>query len=729
MQISELPSGSAPKALEYKHFPAKFQSVIWRNWNRIAPAKLAEVLETTEENIVNAAALMGLKRDDSSIADFRDRGFLTTIRYNWQLLNYEQLLQLLDWTPERMEFTLLEDDFLYVKLSLFKPQCEKVTYRELTESEKTATAEIAKIMQDVDRQLPENREKPFEFLKHIGKKEFIKAPQQDNLRMIFSYSAVYGDALLPESPDPYPEELLRDYAASGVNAVWMPVILYQLIPWLGKDMPLSSRCEERLAKLKQIAVRAKKYGISLILYINEPRCINDRIKLEHEEWRGNLQISTNSRAFCPWAPGMLDALTDGMEKLCSAVPELGGFFTITQSENLTHCLSRTPDPEDARPSEPPEMDRPCPECAKHSTAENIAAVLTAINNGIQKSGAKMRLLAYTWAWSARWDNKLLQMLPGNVEILSVSENGVRNTVFGCESVVDDYSISKVGPGEKAKRMWSLARNANLRPVAKIQANTSWEMGGIPVIPVPTLVEEHLDNLRSEGINDFMLSWTLGGYPGGNVELIDNRAIDLAKRDFGKNGETVYNIWREFGEAFRLLPFYSVEQIYYSPQNVGPANLLYPEKTNLTSGMVCGIPYDTLELWGGFGKYPDDIMEKAFNEISSRWGAALEKLRAAGREIEPQYRDNFNTLWAMAEGTYCCLRSTYCQIAFIRLRDAGKLKETAHLIAEEKSLALRLLNIVTSDSRIGFEAANHYFYGANELREKIIACSYLEKTIL
>lgn len=728
MLISELPTGDAPQALPYPHFPARFQAVIWRNWNRIHPAKLAQVLKTTEDNIVKAGNAMGLVRDDSALEDFKNRGFLTTIRYNWQLLDYEQLLQLLDWTPERMEFTLLEDDFLFVKLSYFKPRCGEVVYRELTPTEAEATAQIAQLTRQINAQLPQKKEPPFEFLRHLGNKKLAQLPQGENLRMIFSYSAVYGDALLPESPDPYPDALLRDYAASGINAVWMPVILYQLIPYLGENMPLSTRCAERLARLKEIAARTRKYGISLILYLNEPRGIPERVKLDHEQWRGPVQKSTGSRAFCPWAPGMLDALSAGIEKLCRAVPELGGFYTITMSENLTHCLSRVVDPEDARVSEPPEMDRECPACAQHSKAENIAAVMTAIDAGMKRAGAKMRLLAYTWAWSKKWDEKLLQLLPANVEIMSVSESGVTGEVFGCPTMVEDYSISKVGPGEQAKRMWKLAKATGHKIAAKIQANTTWEMGGIPVIPVPTLVEEHLDKLRAEGVNDFMLSWTLGGYPGGNIELIDHRAIDLARRDFGAAGDEVYAVWKEFGEAFRQLPFFSVEQIYFSPQNVGPANLLYTQKTGMAAGMVCGIPYDDLPRWGGYGHYPDEVMEKAFDAVSSSWGSALEKLRKIGETLPAEYQANFRDLWARAQGTYCCLRSTYCQIAFIRLRDAGKLFQTRALVAEEKVLAQTLLNTMTADSRIGFEAANHYFYGANELKEKIVQCDYLERTL-
>ena len=76
---------------------------------------------------------------------------------------------------------------------------------------------------------------------------------------------------------------------------------------------------------------------------------------------------------------------------------------------------------------------------------------------------------------------------------------------------------------------------------------------------------------------------------------------------------------------------------------------------------------------------------------------------------------------MAESAYCHFRSTYCQIRFIRLRNAGKYHECLPIVREEINLATRMLKMVQSDSRIGFEAGNQYAYTVNDLLEKIINC--------
>ena len=47
---------------------------------------------------------------------------------------------------------------------------------------------------------------------------------------------------------------------------------------------------------------------------------------------------------------------------------------------------------------------------------------------------------------------------------------------------------------------------------------------------------------------------------------------------------------------------------------------------------------------------------------------------------------------------------------------------AECVRGEIELALKLYDIVRRDSRIGFEASNHYFYTLNDLREKVVSCA-------
>ena len=186
MEISEIPVGSVQKALDFPFFPAKHLAVIWHNWNLVAPARIAEVLETTEANVIADAEAMGLIRDDSKLEQFASRGYQTVIRTNWHLLDYEQMLKLLGWTTDKLAFTLKEDDFLWVKLGCMKPSCGKVVYRELTAEEKARVAEIAQETAEIRKAFPAEIDPRFAFLDNYGKMESLCAGNADGLRLIYS---------------------------------------------------------------------------------------------------------------------------------------------------------------------------------------------------------------------------------------------------------------------------------------------------------------------------------------------------------------------------------------------------------------------------------------------------------------------------------------------------------------------------------------------------------------
>jgi hypothetical protein len=495
----------------------------------------------------------------------------------------------------------------------------------------------------------------------------------------------------------------------------MQAILYTLVPWLGEKN--ASGHEKRIASLKRLVAKAKRYGIKIYLYLNEPRGVPVNFFEEHPGWGGAI-TSDGNQAFCTENPEMLAALSRAIQSLCESVGEIGGFFAITQSENITHCLSRPGD----------SFEKDCPVCSKEKNpVKAIVSILTAINNGIKASGIDASLIAWSWAWSTEWDEDVLEALPKEIRIQCVSETDVETDCMGIKGKVLDYSISKVGPGATAKRLWELAKKHHHEVVAKIQINTTWENSTLPYIPVPQLVKQHLVNLQRLGVKDLMLSWTLGGYPGGNLELLDLSVEQLAAKKFGpEHAAKIVGIWDFFCRGFERFPFHSTNMIYYGPQSVGPANLLSLDKTNYSASMV-GFPYDDLKSWSGNGFYPEEVLEKTFLEMSDLIGAGLQELIQLESLILEQYTFNYWDLRNVAEAFYCNIRSTYLQIAFIRSRgrDSSRMIE---ILTEEEELAKRLILAQSRDSRIGFEATNHYMYVQNDLIEKVLNCRDLKEKI-
>ncbi len=65
---------------------------------------------------------------------------------------------------------------------------------------------------------------------------------------------------------------------------------------------------------------------------------------------------------------------------------------------------------------------------------------------------------------------------------------------------------------------------------------------------------------------------------------------------------------------------------------------------------------------------------------------------------------------------------------MRLRNAGRWSEIPAVVRAELSNTLALLRLSGRDSRIGFEASNHYYYTQSSLIEKIVNCQAILDTL-
>ena len=132
------------KTLKIPHFPTEYQALIFRLWEMVDYRKIAEVIETSEENVLQAAGDLGLGLQKDT-HQWKTRGYISILRAVWNLLPYEQIYRLLDWDRERLAYVLKEDDFLMGKLGE-KCDCPTVRYRELTKEERIQTAGIKETM-------------------------------------------------------------------------------------------------------------------------------------------------------------------------------------------------------------------------------------------------------------------------------------------------------------------------------------------------------------------------------------------------------------------------------------------------------------------------------------------------------------------------------------------------------------------------------------------------------
>jgi hypothetical protein len=768
---SVLPTGSRPAPIEFRHFPDRLHAFVWRNWEMVSLERMAEVLGATPEKVRVMGASMGLPPHRMPPVEYQQRGYITIIRRNWHLLPYEQLLQLLGWDAAKLAFTLREDDFLWIKLGSLKPACTTLRYTEPNESVVRRCEEIKAIVtSQFGDQLATPPVPRFDFVRDLvrsvparASKERVEgvspsnrgqdardttprdvttnAPvpseRQGRIRFLYSYCGVFGDPLLTPELDPYPDGLLQRLSGLGVNGVWLHVVLRQLAP--SPIFPeFGEGHEQRIENLRRLVARAKKYGIDIYLYMNEPRAMDVSFFQGREGIKGVQEGAFNT--LCTSTPQVRQWLTDSLTYVFKEVPGLGGVFTITASENLTNCYSHS------------RTAAGCPRCAKRSGPEVIAEVNKAIAAGVWAGSPQARVIVWDWGWpdEGGWTERIVEALPDNVYLMSVSEWSKPIVRGGVAGTVGEYSISTVGPGPRAQSHWALAKKRGLKTLAKIQANCSWEISAVPYLPVMNLVAQHCSNLADTDIDGLMLSWSVGGYPSPNLQLVtcfdaeprptvDQALAKVAETRYGPDAAPgILQAWSKFSTAFAEYPFHA-GLLYDGPMQCGPANLLYPQPTKYHATMV-GFPYDDLNAWRAI--YPPEVLAGQFEKIAAGWreGLALFQAAAAKANVSP-YQANLREDAGLAEAAGLHFHSVANQVRFILARDAllsGARNDAERqaasvaikrIVAEEIQDARQLFTLVCRDSRIGFEASNHYYYLPLDLVEKVINCEYVRNTWL
>ena len=512
----------------------------------------------------------------------------------------------------------------------------------------------------------------------------------------------------------------------------MHTVLYTLaeFPW---EPSLSQNWQLRLQGLKELVTRADRYGIKIYLYMNEPRAMQMPFFDEHPELLGHSDGVEGS--LCTSLPVVQQYLADSITTICRAVPEIGGFFTITASENRTNCYSHTCIPN-------------CPRCSKRPMHEVIVENTVIIARAAKAVNPNIEVLAYSWAWAGVYGTQYEKIPPEyfgsamdtfrkeGIRILSVSEEGVEKTIGGVQTAVLDYSISMVGPGKRATRYWKTAKEHGASTVAKVQFNNSWECPSVPYLPVFDLQRAHMDGLAGGLVDGLMLGWSLGGYPSVILEILSRyywmagitpeEQMDVL---FGDARKMVEDAFHTFSEAFSHYPFHIVVA-YKGPQYMGPSNPLFQHKSGLRTTMT-GLPYDDIDEWSGI--FPVEVLEEQFRLMSTQWGEGLVRLESQITEEMLSQYPCLREFMQVASATYCLLRSGYQQIAYNRVRnlydetkDPACVEQILTLLDQELEIALKMYEVMIHNSTIGYEAANHYFFNRMSVAEKVINCLYLKE---
>lgn len=193
-----------------KNLMTDWQTVLFRNYGMAPDEALAGVLDTDAETVRVNARKLGLAPRPYN-ADWREKGFVTIYRNNWDILPEEDIRILLGVSEREYAARLEEYDFLNVKLGK-KPQTTKPVYRPLTAEEEARTARVKAIA----GKFPAPKVSPFDFYVN-SPTAWYEPPAESGIsdRFVSSYSARYSGALLDGELSDYPPRIFAEAGCYG----------------------------------------------------------------------------------------------------------------------------------------------------------------------------------------------------------------------------------------------------------------------------------------------------------------------------------------------------------------------------------------------------------------------------------------------------------------------------------------------------------------------------------
>jgi len=544
---------------------------------------------------------------------------------------------------------------------------------------------------------------------------------------------------LTDPHDYYPDEYLKRLSHDGINGLWIPGLLRQLVA--SKTIPEMGPPEHRLDKLNAIIAKAARYGIRIYLFCIEPRALPDGhpAVAAHPEIAGP-RIALGD-LLCTSEPLVLEYVRDIMRALFTEAPGLAGVINIFCGERPTTCHWREQDAEK------------CPKCSRRSQADVLSESLDAFVEGIRAAGSDAEFMAWSYFIGKNRATspiapllKVMEKVDRRVIWLGNFEHGCEKRLCGKQVKIHEYSLSCMGPSGDFRDLAQEAKGTGHTLYAKLQVGTSYELSSVPHIPVPGIVYEKLRTARELGVTGSMMTWVPGGFPSPMLRAVGEAAFHptdsldaflgrIAAIEWGeKAAKDVAEAWKIFADAWQRYPF-DCEVLYWGPITRGPAYQLHLEREErLAKPYNWGytrkrIPQpweDRISRW--VGPYTPAEISGAFRDMAERWQHGLDLLasarKAAGEEPD------LDRQIAVASAIRLHFLSAANVYEFYALRDSlletqtaerpGVLKRMQEVARDDVRLATEMKDLLAVEPRLGFESEIFDFsYSKSLLEEKVL----------
>jgi hypothetical protein len=465
----------------------------------------------------------------------------------------------------------------------------------------------------------------------------------------------------------------------------------------------------------------------------------------HPEVRGTLTWKADGEyVLCTEHPLVKRYLTESVEGLLRAAPQLSGVVIIIGGEGFYHCYMRSFGVAKGQSA--------CVRCGPLGAEPVVANLCNTLAAAIRKINPQAELIAWPYSaehvWSADKDQAgLIRLLKPGAGILTEVEKDEYVQKDGFKKHLWDYSIDLIGPGERAKRQIAACRAAGVPIYIKSESELSFEAPRLPFVPCHDRWLERADAIARSGASGAwcfpafkpMYGSSVGEvakYAGWDpVKPAEETLQELAARIAGRRaGRKLRDAWKNVSDAIPFSP--ELPSYYTGPYYLGPGQPMCADPAAKLPDVFLGrylfraemTDAEGLELRPTYNTSPTGnipIFGRMYRQMETILRAAAAQVQEAEPLVPARLRQLFVSetdpiRWfyhtARTEANFyesCQIRDRVLKLAAATARTAAEQSEAAKLLEQwrevlqdEKQNTEQARPVMARDMRLD------YYYGGD-----------------
>ncbi|MBI5096014.1 MAG: hypothetical protein HZB26_26705, partial [Candidatus Hydrogenedentes bacterium] len=276
----------------------------------------------------------------------------------------------------------------------------------------------------------------------------------------------------------------RDLVFMGYNAVFTAGgSLFELSTSDAIPELKARRAEGSLKANTDSGAEARKYGMKTYCFVNIRQKFpkDDPIFTAHPEIRGALTWKADGEyVLCTEHPLVKQWLTESVEGIFKADPELSGLVLIIGGESFYHCFMRPFGVEKGHTN--------CPRCEAIGADKVVSNLMNNLAEAAHKVNPKAEVIGWPYSavhvWSSdKAQSGMIKLLkPGTGIFTEMEKDEFVEKPEGVKKSLWDYSIDLIGPGDRAKQQIAACKAAGISIYVKSEPEDAYEAPRLPEIP-------------------------------------------------------------------------------------------------------------------------------------------------------------------------------------------------------------------------------------------------------